>query len=423
MRKFKTLSSNILSLAYGSAVTRFEDKTMLITILSISILSLAASISNIILGLDNSLIILTSLGSVFFSVIYLYGRFVKLNAVLNCIISILFLVYLDILWFNNFATHGPVMPYFVVFYAFLILVFERKYYLLISVILCINLFVLYFLESRYSIEIGNYSDDRTRLNDNFTGMFFGMVLILFFLNAIKNNYLLEYERAKIADQLKSAFLANMSHEIRTPLNSIVGFSSLITDPAYAEEEKKVFEDQINSNSEYLLTLIEDIVDVSKIESNQLSLKIEKVDVISLIHQLTLSFQIQYADNKELIIRSGIIEKEMIVEIDRVRLEQILRNILSNAVKFTEKGEIVVNCVRNENYFTFSVKDTGIGMNAEDQKIIFDRFMKLENSRQQLYRGTGIGLFLSKQLVELFGGNIWVESEVGKGSAFFFTIPA
>jgi len=423
MEKIKTPLGNFLSLAYGSKVKRFEDKTMLITVLSISILSLAATISNIILGLDSSLIMLTSLGSVFFSVVYLYGRFVKLNSAINFAISLLFLVYLDILWFTNFATHGPTMPYFVVFYAFLILVFERKYYLLISLFLVLNLVVLYFLESHYSFEIGNYVDNTVRLNDNFTGMFFGLILILFFMSAIKNNYLVEFERAKRADQLKSAFLANMSHEIRTPLNSIVGFSSLIIDPAYAEQEKKVFEDQIISNSEYLLTLIEDIVDVSKIESNQLSLKIEKVDVVSLIQQLLQSFQIQNAANIDLIIESEIKVMELYLNIDRVRLEQILRNLLSNAVKFTEKGKISVDCTREQNHFLFSVSDTGIGMSPADQRLIFERFMKLENSRQQLYRGTGIGLFLSKQLVELFGGKIWVESETGKGTTFYFTIPA
>jgi signal transduction histidine kinase len=112
-----------------------------------------------------------------------------------------------------------------------------------------------------------------------------------------------------------------------------------------------------------------------------------------------------------------------VTVDPIRLEQILRNLIANAVKFTEEGEIEINCIQGKDNFVFSVKDSGIGIDPEHQRIIFDRFMKIDNHKQHLYRGTGIGLFLSKQLVEMFGGKIWVESEIGKGSTFYFTIPA
>jgi signal transduction histidine kinase len=114
--------------------------------------------------------------------------------------------------------------------------------------------------------------------------------------------------------------------------------------------------------------------------------------------------------------------QIIIRVDRVRFEQILRNLLSNAVKFTENGIIEVSCQRVSEFFAFSVKDTGIGIHSDHHEAIFDRFIKIDNTKQHLYRGTGIGLFLSKQLVEMFGGNIWLESEVGKGSTFYFTIP-
>jgi len=242
------------------------------------------------------------------------------------------------------------------------------------------------------------------------------------MGALKNNYLFEFERAKRADKLKSAFLANMSHEIRTPLNAIVGFSSLISDPDIPQSEKVDFEGQIQRNSDYLLSLIEDIIDVSKIESNQLSVKYEEVDVVPLINQLVQTFHVAILPEKDVEVVANLHELKLVVHVDRVRLEQILRNLLSNAVKFTEQGSIEVTCLKEQGFYLFGVKDTGLGIHLEQQEIIFDRFMKLDNSKQHLYRGTGIGLFLSKQLVEIFGGKIWVESEVGKGSNFYFTIP-
>jgi signal transduction histidine kinase len=215
----------------------------------------------------------------------------------------------------------------------------------------------------------------------------------------------------------------MSHEIRTPLNAIVGFSSLITDPEISEEEKKIFVEHVNRNSDYLLSLIEDIIDVSKIESNQLTVKIKEVDVVPLIRQIAESFQLTVPSDKNIEIVTNIELPKLIVAVDRLRLEQILRNLVSNAVKFTDKGYIEISCKKDKEFYLFSVKDTGIGIQPEHQKVIFERFMKIDNSKQSLYRGTGIGLFLSKQLVEIFGGKIWVESELGKGSAFHFTIPA
>jgi signal transduction histidine kinase len=277
-------------------------------------------------------------------------------------------------------------------------------------------------ERQFNAEIGQYANDIMRLNDNFLGMFFGLLLISFFTGALKNNYLLEFERAKRADQLKSAFLANMSHEIRTPLNAIVGFSSLISDPDIPECDKVDFEGQIQRNSDYLLSLIEDIIDLSKIESNQLTVKSEDVDVVPLINQLVHTFHTVILPEKKVEVISNLQESKILVYVDRVRLEQILRNLLSNAVKFTEEGIIEVTCEKNYGFFTFGIKDTGIGIHLDQQEIIFDRFIKIDNNKQHLYRGTGIGLFLSKQLVELFGGRIWVESEIGKGSTFYFTIP-
>lgn len=422
MKRLRTTLKNIWSLTYGSKIIRFEDRTILVTVLSVSILLITATIPNILFKLGMPIILFTGLGSVFFFCLYLFGRFVKMGITYNWLVSFLFLGYLDVLWVLNFGSHGPVLNYFIVFYAFLILVFDRKYFVALSVILCLNIIGLYLVEKQFNAELGHYADEASRLNDNFLGMFFGLLLISFFTGALKNNYLFEFERAKKADQLKSAFLANMSHEIRTPLNAIVGFSSLISDPDISESEKVDFEGQIQRNSDYLLSLIEDIIDVSKIESNQLTVSLKSVDVVPLIRNIVQAFQLAISNSKNVQVVCTIRMSQLVITIDQIRLEQILRNLLANAVKFTEVGDIEVNCIQEKNFFIFSVKDSGIGIDPEHQQIIFDRFMKVDNHRQHLYRGTGIGLFLSKQLVEMFGGKIWVESEVGKGSTFYFSIP-
>lgn len=422
MKKFKFYLSNLENLIYGKSVDRFEDRLFLLTSLSITLVLILSTFFNWLIGLEVSLILLSAVGIVLYLALYLFGRFVTLGNVFYWVISIISLLYTDFIWFLNYASQGPILPLFVVLYAFFILVFDKKYILSISILMFSNLLGLLLVELFYSEAIGSYSDISSRVYDNYIGMVFSFLVIYSFIAVIKRNYVREYERAKMSDNLKSAFVANMSHEIRTPLNAIVGFSSLMTDPDIQEEDKKAFESQIQLNSDYLLSLIEDIIDVSKIESNQLTVRLVDVDVVPLIKQITQSFQLTVPKWKNVRVISNIDNSELVVNVDRVRFEQILRNLLSNAIKFTDEGIIEVGCQKSKDFYTFFVKDSGIGIHIEHQQVIFDRFRKIDNNKQQLYRGTGIGLFLSRQLVEMFGGKIWVESELNKGSIFYFTIP-
>lgn len=422
MTKLQKFFQKLQELIYGKAANRFEDRLLLLTTLSITAILIVSTFSNWALGLKSSLVISSAAGFLLFFMLYLFGRFINRSGLFYWITSIISLLYIDVIWFFNFASQGPTMPLFVVLYAFLILVFNKKYILTISVLLFANLLGLFLVELFFSDAIGSYPDISSRVYDNYIGLAFSFLIIYSFIAAIKKNYVHEYERAKMSDHLKSAFVANMSHEIRTPLNAIVGFSSLMTDPDISEEDKKAFEKQIVDNSDYLLSLIEDIIDVSKIESNQLTVKLQDVDVVPLISQITQSFQLTVPYGKNIKVISSLSMSELVVRVDRVRLEQILRNLLSNAVKFTDEGTIEVGCQKKNDFYVFAVKDSGIGIHTDHQQVIFDRFMKIDNNKQQLYRGTGIGLFLSRQLVERFGGKIWVESEVGKGSNFYFTIP-
>ncbi len=417
-----TLSNRIISLLLGNRVRGFEEKATLLTILLMVVVLILATATNIVLGMKASIVISTIIGTLTFLLFFLYGRFFKTSLIFSWITSGMFLLFIDYVWFINYGSHGPNMPFFIILYAFLILIFDRKFFLLISIFLVINIIVLYLIESTYSAEIGDYANNSIRLKDNYSSMFFSLIAIYAFMASIKSNYVREFERAKKSDELKSAFLANMSHEIRTPLNAIVGFSSLMADPDITESDKISFDEQVSRNSDYLLSLIDDIIDVSKIESNQLTINIREVDVVPLILQLTETFQLGVQSKKNVKVIARLDSSELIINVDKIRLEQIFRNLVANAVKFTEEGTIEISCVQGKEFYTFLVKDTGIGIHVDDQLVIFDRFMKIDNNKQHLHRGTGIGLFLTKQLVEIFGGKIWVESEVGKGSSFYFTIP-
>ena len=231
----------------------------------------------------------------------------------------------------------------------------------------------------------------------------------------------EVERAT---KLKSKFLASMSHELRTPLNAIVGFSDLLAEQTAGQlnDKQTRFVNHIKQGSAHLLQLINDILDLSKIEAGQLELRCEGFqikdalpEVLSTIRPLAMAKNIQIEQK---------MENDQPVYADRVRFKQILYNLLSNAVKFTPKaGRIDIDCREDGNSVCISVTDTGVGIRAEDQAVIFEEFRQVEGPAGTTQEGTGLGLAITKRLVEQQGGGISLESEFGKGSRFTFTLPA
>jgi PAS domain S-box-containing protein len=231
------------------------------------------------------------------------------------------------------------------------------------------------------------------------------------------------EKAEESDRLKSAFLANMSHEIRTPLNSIIGFSDLLIDPFFKSDQNIEFANIIKVNGNNLLTIISDIMDLSKIEAGQVQVKKRLFSVNQLIIDLQKEYSFK-ANEKGIELRFDLSnpKEETFVETDEAKLRQILVNFVGNAIKFTEKGTIEIGIKTNEKTIQFHVKDTGIGIPVEYHDKVFERFRQVESAFTRKYGGNGLGLPISKSLVELLGGTIWMESEHGKGSTFYFTIP-
>jgi len=226
------------------------------------------------------------------------------------------------------------------------------------------------------------------------------------------------------NELKSEFLASMSHELRTPLNAIIGFAGLLDEESAGKlnGEQKSYVQHVSRASGHLLDLINDILDLSKIEAGYLELHPATFTLSgALAEVLSTTWPLARAKNIRLNVDRT---SPLMVHADRIRFKQILYNLLSNAIKFTPKGgEVAMNCTQDDGFLTVAVQDSGIGIPAEERDAIFEKFHQLSPANKDGRTGTGLGLTITKRLVEQHGGRIWVESETGAGSRFQFTLPA
>ncbi len=230
-------------------------------------------------------------------------------------------------------------------------------------------------------------------------------------------------KAEENDKLKSAFLSNIAHEIRTPMHGILGFADLLKTSALSGEQMQEYISIIEKSSLRMLNTITDLIDISKIESKQAEITFSMVDVNRQLESMYAVFKTE-ADKKGLhfSIANEQAREEIIIRTDREKLEIIFSKLLKNAIKYTKKGAIESGYEHKGKYLRFFVKDTGIGIENDKLESIFDRFTQADNSLSKTYDGAGLGLSITKAYVEMLGGTIWVESEPGEGSVFYFTIP-
>ncbi len=230
-------------------------------------------------------------------------------------------------------------------------------------------------------------------------------------------------KAEESDRLKSAFLANMSHEIRTPMNGILGFASLLKEPDLSGEEIRKYTDIIVQSGERMLNIINNLVDISKIEAGQVDINYNACDINEQIRYLHMFFYPE-AEKKNLKLNytTGLTDDKAVIQTDSEKLYAILVNLIKNSLKYTHSGEVEFGYRKKGKYLEFYVKDTGIGIPKNRQEAIFDRFVQADIDDKEVYEGAGLGLSITKAFVEMLGGKIWLESVVNQGSCFYFTIP-
>ncbi|MDO9136669.1 MAG: CHASE domain-containing protein, partial [Lutibacter sp.] len=239
----------------------------------------------------------------------------------------------------------------------------------------------------------------------------------------ENELMIAKEKAEVSSRLKSAFLANMSHEIRTPMNAILGFSELLEQPELSAEKQSKYFEIIRKSGNRLLTVINDIIDISKVESGQVEILISEFTVLEQINEVHGLFNTEAIRKGILLsIKNALPSNEITIKSDNHKINAILVNLVKNAIKYCDEGTIEIGVAKKESIIQFYVKDTGIGIDKNRQSAIFDRFVQADIEDVKALQGSGLGLSISKAYVEMLGGEIWVESEPGKGAVFYFTIP-
>jgi PAS domain S-box-containing protein len=231
------------------------------------------------------------------------------------------------------------------------------------------------------------------------------------------------EKAEESDKLKTAFIHNLSHEIRTPLNAIIGFTSLLGAPGLDDESKQSYIDLTTRSSDHLMAIVSDIMEISNIEAGILKLNENEVNLNTILNDLYKQFTLLAVEKGiDLKVTAGLPNNSSDIKTDRTKLVQVISNLLSNALKFTEKGEIEFGYKLRNDFLEFHVSDTGLGIPEEIHDKIFNRFYQANYSSSRPYDGTGLGLSISKAYIELLGGKIWLESDLGQGTIMYFTIP-
>jgi len=231
------------------------------------------------------------------------------------------------------------------------------------------------------------------------------------------------EKAEESDRLKTSFLANMSHEIRTPMNGILGFTELLKEPNLSGNDQKFYIQVIEESGARMLNLMNNLIDISRIESGEINVFNSAYDIKYKLEHI-FDFFVREAEQKGLQLKliNDFHSQDTLIRTDAQKLDAIVINLVKNAIKFTKAGSVEFGCEWKEDHFLFYVRDTGVGIDPQYHEIIFDRFRQASESLSRPYEGAGLGLSISKAYTEILGGRIWVESEAGKGSVFYFTLP-
>jgi len=392
-----------------------------------AILGFAGLIINLGIGLFGLPIICTISTSVIFTIVYFYTWKKGNYRLSKYIIIITGIALLNVQWFINFGSTGPILYLFVVLESFILIFFSKTEKVVFSIIVFVNITGLFYIEYRFPDVFGKYESVSARLIDIYTGLLIYLFLSIFLITVALKFYIRQKEKAQLADKLKTAFLANMSHEIRTPMNGILGFAEILKEPGLSGEQQKECIDIIEKSGKRMLSIINDIIDISKIESGLMKTEIKATNINEQIEDIFTFFKPE-TDKKGINLSKTIClsREESIIMTDPEKFYAVLVNLVKNAIKFTDEGSIEFGCSR-KSYgasaeLDFFVRDTGIGITEDRHNAIFERFIQADVIDRQAYQGAGLGLSIARAYVEMLGGKIRVESEINKGSTFYFTLP-
>jgi len=476
LNKDKNLFTNLFyNLAGSKDEFSLQHRLFNITILSTAIFVFTGTLVNFYLNLNIYIKLYTLVLFIILASIYYISYKYKIYKTLMLLYLSVVLITVILLWFINAGSKGPTAFSFIIIIYIFNLIYIDKRKVIINVLISIIFISLNIIEYFYPNLIIDYETQNEMFFDNFfTSIFYittmSIITIFFFKSFYDDKKLTEIQRDKIidnndkikktqeelykhkenleelvskrttelikinkelvlakekaekADKLKTAFLSNMSHEIRTPMNVIIGMSQLIKRKSLNKEKHDEYINTIIGKGNLLLNIINDIIDVAKIEANELTINQNECEIKSLINEIYLAFENNLKPNVKLNIDIPNEIDNLIILTDSLRLNQVLINLVENSRKFTNNGTITIGCYLNKNNIQFYVKDTGIGMPKDKLDIIFNRFRQIQETNTKEYAGAGLGLTISKKIVELLGGQISVKSELNIGSEFSFSIP-
>jgi signal transduction histidine kinase/ActR/RegA family two-component response regulator len=401
----------------------FDNYLVLVLSFLIASMGILGTLINVFLHLSLMVIITTLATAVVFTFIYLHGRLKRIYIISKYVLTVFSIVLLNFQWFVNYGSSGPILYLFVVLESFIIIFFVKREKLIFTILVFVNVTVLFFIEYQYPMIVGKYSSNTDRLFDLYFGTLIYLMLSVLLLSIAIRFYITEQEKAQLADKLKSAFLANMSHEIRTPMNGIMGFAALLKKPNLTGDVQQEYISIIEKSGARMLNIINDIIDISKIEAGLMELNLQESNVNEQIEYIHTFFSPEVEmKGITLSFRNTLDAGQAVIKTDREKVFAILTNLVKNAIKYTDQGSIEFGYEKKGKYLEFFVRDTGIGISRDRQEAIFERFIQADISDKMARQGAGLGLSITKAYVEMLGGKIWLESEAGKGSSFYFTIP-